>query len=185
MARRRQEMVEKKSSIARRAICVAMTLVLAGFAGQATAADDKYPSQTIHLVVGFPPGGSNDIVARIIAPKLGEALGVSVIVDNRSGANATIDTEYTARAKPDGYTITLGSASPLSISPFTYSNLPYDPLKDLAGITTVAATPELLAVNPGVPAKTLAELVALAKTRDVTIASSGNGGLPHLGIELL
>jgi tripartite-type tricarboxylate transporter receptor subunit TctC len=148
------------------------------------AADD-FPSHPIHLVVGFPPGGSNDIVARILAPRLSQILGVSVIVDNRPGANATIGTEYTVRAAPDGYTITLGSASPLAISPYTYKNLPYDPLKDLEGITTVAATPELIAINPKVPAKTLAELVALSKTRDITLASSGTGGLPHLAIELL
>ncbi|SPC12285.1 Bug family tripartite tricarboxylate transporter substrate binding protein [Cupriavidus oxalaticus] len=150
-----------------------------------TQAAEPYPSKPIHLVVGFPPGGSNDIVARILAPKLGELLGVSVVVDNRPGANATIGTEYTVRAAPDGYTITLGSASPLAISPHTYPKLPYDPLKDLAGITTVAATPELLAVNPNVPAKTLPELVALSKKRDVRLASAGNGGLPHLAIELL
>lgn len=151
----------------------------------AALAQDRYPSKPITLVVGFPPGGSNDIVARIIAPKLGEVMGTSVVIDNRPGANATIGTEYTARATPDGYTITLGSASPIAISPHTYPNLRYDPLKDLSGITTVAATPELLAINPNVPAKTLPELVALAKTRDVTIASAGNGGLPHLAIELL
>src|SRR5690606_12180809 len=89
------------------------------------------------------------------------------------------------RAKPDGYTVTLGSASPLAISPHTYKNLPYDPLTDLRAITTVAQTPELIAITPSVPAKTLAELVELSKTRDVTIASAGAGGLPHLAIELL
>jgi tripartite-type tricarboxylate transporter receptor subunit TctC len=163
-------------------------LAAAGLAMTMTApasAEDKYPSDPVHLVVGFPPGGSNDIVARILAPKLGQVLGVSVIVENRPGANATIGTEYTVRAAPDGYTITLGSASPLAISPHTYPHLPYDPLKDLTGITTVAATPELLAVTPGLPVKTLPELVALSKTRDITIGSAGNGGLPHLGIELL
>ncbi|OZI18368.1 hypothetical protein CAL26_11605 [Bordetella genomosp. 9] len=148
-------------------------------------AQDKYPSRPIHLVVGFPPGGSNDIVARILAPKLSEFIGASVVVENRPGANAIIGTDYVARAAPDGYTITLGSASPLAISPHTYSNMPFDPLKDLVGITTVAQTPELIAVNPKVPAKTLQELVALSKTRDVTFSSSGNGGLPHLAIELL
>ncbi|MDB5804544.1 MAG: hypothetical protein JWN73_1866 [Betaproteobacteria bacterium] len=162
-------------------LCAAACITLAGVA----TAQDRYPSKTIQLVVGFPPGGSNDIVARLLAPKLGEILGVAVAVDNRPGANATIGTEYTARAAPDGYTITLGSASPIAISPHTYANLRYDPLKDLSGITTVAATPELLAINPNVPAKNLQELVALSKTRDVTIASAGNGGLPHLAIELL
>jgi tripartite-type tricarboxylate transporter receptor subunit TctC len=157
---------------------------MAAMALPAIAADD-YPSRPIHLVVGFPPGGSNDIVARILAPKLSEIIGASVVVENRPGANAIIGTDYVARSAPDGYTITLGSASPLAISPFTYANMPFDVTKDLVGITTVAQTPELIAINPKVPAKTLQELVALSKTRDVTISSSGNGGLPHLAIELL
>jgi len=149
-------------------------------------AQASYPSRPIHMVVGFPPGGSNDMVARILAPRLGELLGTSVVIENRPGANAIIGTEYTARAAPDGYTVTLGSASPLAISPHTYSNMPVDPLKDLVVVTTVAATPELIAVNlKKANVKTLPELVALAKTRDVTLASSGNGGLPHLAIELL
>jgi tripartite-type tricarboxylate transporter receptor subunit TctC len=168
---------------------ISLRLVMAVAALTAAAApafaQDKYPSRPIHLVVGFPPGGSNDIVARILAPKLSEILGASVVVENRPGANAIIGTDYVARAAPDGYTITLGSASPLVISPHTYSNIPFDTLKDLTGITTVAATPELIAVNPKLPVKNLQELVALAKTRDVTFSSSGNGGLPHLAIELL
>ncbi|MFC4278326.1 Bug family tripartite tricarboxylate transporter substrate binding protein [Achromobacter aloeverae] len=163
----------------------AIALLAAACLAGPAAAEDKYPSRPIHLVVGFPPGGSNDIVARIIAPKLGQILGGSVIVDNRAGANAIIGTEYTVRAAPDGYTITLGSASPLVISPHTYSNMPFDPLKDLVAITTVAATPELIALNPDVPAKSLKELVELSRKRDITLASSGNGGLPHLAIELL
>lgn len=148
-------------------------------------AADSYPSKPITMVVGFPPGGSNDIVARIIAPKLGNIMGVPVVVENRPGANATIGTDYVARAKPDGYTVTLGSVSPLLLSYYAYPNLPYDPYKDLSGITTVASTPELLAINPGVPAKNLTELVALSKKQDITLASAGSGGLPHLAIELL
>jgi tripartite-type tricarboxylate transporter receptor subunit TctC len=160
-------------------------LAVLAISTQPARAQDTYPSRPIHMVVGFPPGGSNDIVARLLAPKLGEILGTSVVVDNRPGANAIIGTDYTVRAAPDGYTITLGSASPLAISPHTYSNMPFDPLKDLVGITTVAATPELIALNPKVPARTLQELVALSRTREVTFSSSGNGGLPHLAIELL
>lgn len=151
----------------------------------AALAQSSFPSQAITLVVGFPPGGSNDIVARIIAPKAASILGVPVIVENRAGANATIGTEYVVRAKPDGYTITLGSASPMAISPHSYSNLSYNPLTDLKAVTTVAQTPELIALHPSVPANTLPELVELAKQRDVTFSSSGAGGLPHLAIELL
>jgi len=148
-------------------------------------AQGKFPSQPITIVVGFPPGGSNDMVARMVAPKLSAILGVPVIIENRAGANATVGTDYVVRSKPDGYTLTLGSASPLAISPHTYKNLPYTPLKDLVTINTVASTPEGIAVHPSVPAKTLPELVALAKKQDVTMASAGGGGLPHLAIELL
>lgn len=148
-------------------------------------AQGKFPSQPITIVVGFPPGGSNDIVARVIAPKLSSILGVPVIVENRAGANATVGTDYVVRSKPDGYTLTLGSASPLAISPHTYKNLPYTPLKDLVTVNTVASTPEGIAVHPSVPAKNMAELVALSKKQDITMASAGGGGLPHLAIELL
>jgi len=162
-----------------------LACTLAVTAIPAIAAADTYPSRPIAMVVGFPPGGSNDIVARIIAPELEKALGVPVVVENKPGANATIGTEYVARSKPDGYTITLGSVSPLLLSYYAYPNLPYDPFVDLTGVTTVASTPELLAINPDVPAKNLAELVALSKKQDVTLASAGAGGLPHLAIELL
>jgi tripartite-type tricarboxylate transporter receptor subunit TctC len=157
--------------------------VLTTAAGVAHAQD--YPSRPINLIVGFPPGGSNDIVARILAPRLGDALGVPVVVVNKPGSNALIGTEFVARAAPDGYTLTLASASPLVISPSTYAKMPFDALNDLVGITTVANTPELVAVHPSVQVKTLQELIALSKTREVTLSSSGNGGLPHLAIELL
>jgi tripartite-type tricarboxylate transporter receptor subunit TctC len=145
-----------------------------------------WPSKPIRLVVGFPPGGSNDIVARIIAPKLTQLLGAQVVVENRPGANATIGTEYVAKAAPDGYTIVLGSASPLVISPFTFSNIPYDTVRDFAGITTIASTPEMMAIHPSLPARNLKELLALARSQPgkLNFASSGNGGLPHLATEL-
>lgn len=171
----------------RRAFTAAAALLAAtaGLCGATAAQAQDYPNRPITLVVGFPPGGSNDIVARILAPKLGELLGAPVVVVNKPGSNALIGTDFVARAAPDGYTLTLASASPLVISPNTYSKMPFDPIKDLTGITAVAATPELVAVHPSVPARTLAELVALSKTREVTLSSSGNGGLPHLAIELL
>lgn len=178
-------MFTNHSEIARRGLLKAFIACTLAVTGIPALAADNYPSKPIAMVVGFPPGGSNDIVARIIAPKLAEILGVSVVVENKPGANATIGTEYVARAKPDGYTITLGSVSPLLLSYYVYPKLPYDPYKDLSGITTVASTPELLAINPGVPAKSLAELIALSKKQDITLASAGNGGLPHLAIELL
>src|SRR5262245_2540628 len=158
--------------------------MLAAFGPFALAQD--FPSKPIRLIIGFPPGGSNDIVARQLAPKLSEALAAQVVVENRPGANATIATELVARSAPDGYTLTLASASPLAISPHTYSKIGYDTLRDFAGITTVAMTPELVAVHPALPVRSLKELIALAKTQPgkLNFASAGNGGLPHLAIEL-
>lgn len=159
-------------------------LLLAAALGVVHAQD--YPAKPIRLVVGFPPGGSNDIVARQLAPRLGELLGAQVLVENRPGANATIGTQFVAKSAPDGYTLTLGSASPLAISLFTYPNIPYDTLRDFTGITTVALTPEIIAIHPSIPAKSLKELIALARSQPgkLNFASSGNGGLPHLAIEL-
>ena len=149
-------------------------------------AQPAYPTKPIRLIVGFPPGGSNDIVARIVAPKFGEFIGAQVVVENRPGANATIGTEFVAKSAPDGYVITLASTSPLVISPHTFSKLGYDTTRDFAGITTIAMTPEALAVHPALPVKGLKGMIALAKMHPgkLDIASSGNGGLPHLAIEL-
>jgi tripartite-type tricarboxylate transporter receptor subunit TctC len=154
--------------------------------GAAYAQAPAYPTKPIRLIIGFPPGGSNDIVARQMAPKLTQLLGAQVVVENRPGANATIATDFVAKAPPDGYTIMLGSASPLVISPFTYPNLSYDTLRDFAAITTIASTPEMIAIHPSLPARNLKELIALAKSQPgkLNFASSGNGGLPHLAIEL-
>lgn len=160
--------------------------LIAGLVFAAPVWAQQYPTKPIRLIVGFPPGGSNDIVARIVAPKLGELLGQQVVVENRAGANATIGTEFVAKSTPDGYTILLGSASAIAISPFTYSKLGYDTLRDFAPVTTVAMTPEALAVHPALPVKDLKSLIALAKSNPgkLDFASSGNGGLPHLAIEL-
>lgn len=164
--------------------CIAA--LMAGLALAVPGWAQQYPTKPIRLIVGFPPGGSNDIVARIVAPKLGELLGTQVVVENRAGANATIGTELVAKSPPDGYTILLGSASAIAISPFTYLKLGYDTLRDFAPVTTVAMTPEALAVHPALPVKDLKSLIALAKANPgkLDFASSGNGGLPHLAIEL-
>lgn len=159
------------------------TLALCALGGLAHAQD--YPNKSISLIVGFPPGGSNDIVARLFAPKLTELLGQSVVVLNKSGSNGLIGTDFVAKAAPDGYVITIASTSALVISSHTFPKMPYNALKDLVGITTIAQTPELLAIHPSVPAQSLKELIALSKIRRVTISSSGSGGLPHLAIELL
>jgi tripartite-type tricarboxylate transporter receptor subunit TctC len=173
-------------SLSRRAAASAL-LGTAALAAAPAALSQDYPTRPIRLIIGFPPGGSNDVVARLVAPRLGELLGAQVVVENRPGANATIATENVAKAAPDGYTIMLGSSSPLAISPFTYSKLGYDTLRDFVGIGQIALTPELGAVHPSVPARSLKELVALARSQPgkLNFASSGNGGLPHLALELL
>jgi tripartite-type tricarboxylate transporter receptor subunit TctC len=167
------------------ALGTAVAVMTTAMAGMAIAQD--FPTKPVRVVVGFPPGGSNDIVARTVAPRVGELLGQQVIVENRPGANATIATEYVARATPDGYTVFLGSVSSLGLSPHTYSKLGYDVMRDLAGATTVAMTPELIGVHPSLPVRTMKELIDLAKTQPgkLSFASSGNGGLPHLAIELM
>lgn len=163
----------------------AVAVVAALSFGNCLAQAQDYPNKSISMIVGFPPGGSNDIVARLFAPKLSELLGASVVVVNKSGSNGLIGTDFVVKAAPDGYTITFASASPLVISPHTFPKIAFSTMKDLTGITTVAQTPELLAIHPSVAATSLKELIALSKTRRVTISSSGSGGLPHLAIELL
>ena len=164
-----------------------LALAVAGsLASGAGAWAQAYPNKPIRMIVGFPPGGSNDIVARIVAPKLGEILGVQVVVENRAGANATIGTDFVAKSAPDGYTLLLGSTSALVISPYTYSQLSYDTLRDFTPVTAIAMTPEAVAVHPALPVQDLKSLIALAKTHPgkLDFASSGSGGLPHLAIEL-
>lgn len=156
----------------------------AALLAQPTAAAG-FPDRPITLIVSFSAGGSNDITARVISQPLSELLGVPVIVENRVGAAGVIGTQHVARSTPDGYTLAVTSASPLVITPHTLEKLPYDARKDFSAVSLLAITPETVAINPNVPATNLADLVKLAKTRDVTLASSGTGGLPHLAIELL
>ena len=155
------------------------------FAGDAQP-QAKFPTHTITLVVGFAPGGATDTSARIIAKKLGDNLGQSVIVDNRPGAGGNIAHQQVANAVPDGYTILMGSIGPLAIAPHLVAKLPYDPQKDLAPLTMGVVFPNVLVVHAGVPAKTLAEYVALAKQKPGTLdyASTGIGSAAHLAGEL-
>jgi tripartite-type tricarboxylate transporter receptor subunit TctC len=139
------------------------------------------------MVVAFPAGGPIDIVARMLAPKLGEVLGQQVLVDNRGGANGMIGTDHVAKSAPDGLTMLLASTSAITISPAVYPKMAYDPVRDLATVSLVSTTPELLVVHPSVPVKSVKELVALAKAKPnaLSVASTGSGGLPHLALELL
>ncbi len=144
-------------------------------------------SKPIRLVVAFPPGGSTDIIARIVGQKLGERLGQQVVIDNRGGAGGTIGTEIAARANPDGYTLTMGTTSTHVIAVGAYARLKYDPIKDFEPLTLVATTPYLLVVNPGVKANSLKEFVALAKAQPgkLNYASAGTGTTTQLAMEML
>ena len=139
------------------------------------------------MIVGYPPGGGTDIVARMVAQKLSENFGHTVVVDNRGGATGNIGTEMAARAAPDGYTILMGNVAPNAINVSLFAKLPYDPVKDFEPVTLVALTPNILIVNPSLPVKTVKEFIALAKAKPGTLnySSAGIGSSSHLAPELL
>jgi tripartite-type tricarboxylate transporter receptor subunit TctC len=138
------------------------------------------------MLVGFPPGGTNDLMARIVAQKLGESLAQPVVVENRPGASGVIAAEALAHAAPDGYTLMLGSTGTNTIAPALTAKMPYDPVRDLAPVGLVGVAPSALVVTAGLPAASVAELIALARSRPgkLTYASSGSGTTLHLGGEL-
>jgi tripartite-type tricarboxylate transporter receptor subunit TctC len=145
-----------------------------------------FPSKSIRMIIGFPPGGGTDIVGRIVAQKLSEVLGQQVLPDNRGGASGQIAAELTAKSPPDGYTVMMVHIAAISILPSLYPRLPYDPVKDFAPISLVAIGPNLLVVHPSVPVKTVKDLVALAKANPGALhyASPGAGTVQHLAAEL-
>jgi len=153
----------------------------------ASAGAQAYPNKPIRLMVPFPPGGSTDIVARIVAQKLGAQLGQSLVIENRGGAGGTLGTAVVAKAAPDGYSLVVGTTSTHVVAPSVYQRLEYDPVKDFAPISLIAVTPYLLVVNPAVPAKTLKELVGLMKAQPgrLNYASAGVGSTTHLAMEML
>jgi tripartite-type tricarboxylate transporter receptor subunit TctC len=146
---------------------------------------DEYPSKPVRLMVPFPPGGSNDIVARMVGAQLSERLGKQVIVDNRGGAGGVVGTEAAAKAPPDGHTLLLMSSA-YAISPGLYKQLPYDPAKAFVPVALLATGPNALCVHPGLPVKSVKELIALAKEKPgkLNYASAGPGSFQHLGSEL-
>jgi tripartite-type tricarboxylate transporter receptor subunit TctC len=166
------------------AVVLAWFVVAVSFTPQAGA--QAYPSKPVKMLVGFPPGGGTDILARIVAQKLSEAWSQQVIVDNRPGASATIAANAVAKAAADGYTLSMGQLTPNAIAPALFPQLPYDATRDFAPIILVGTSPNVLVVHPGLPAKNVAELVALAKSRPgkLTYASSGLGSLQHIAAEL-
>src|SRR3989449_390929 len=150
---------------------------LAALAISASAQAQVYPAKPIRMIVAYPPGGGTDIVGRMVAQKLGETLGQSVLVENRGGASGNIGTELAARAAPDGYTILMGNVAPNAINVSLFKNLPFDPVADFVPVSLVASTPNILVVHPSTPARTVKEVIALAKAKPGTLnfASAGVG----------
>ncbi len=139
-----------------------------------------WPQKPIRIIVPYGPGGSSDIIARAISQPLSEALGQSVIVENKVGANGNLGAEFVARSNPDGYNILLCDVGALAISPSVYTKLSFDPAKDLRGVTMLAYSPHLLAVHPSVQANNLKELVALSQRTQINFAVTAMGSAPHL-----
>ena len=159
---------------------------LGGSVFQPATAAEVYPQRAIRLIVPFPPGGAGDILARMLSPKLGEALGQQIVVDNRGGGNQVIATQLTARAPADGYTVLLASTTH-GINPGLLKNLPYDSIKDFSPITQIAESPIIFVAHPSLGVSTIQELIALAKSRPgrINYASPGSGTGGHMAVELL
>jgi tripartite-type tricarboxylate transporter receptor subunit TctC len=154
--------------------------------GVAYAQEQSYPSKPIRMVVGFPPGGGTDVVARMITPKLSENLGQPVVIDNRPGATGTVAAGMVAKSPADGYTLMMGHISVNAIAPSLFPNLPYDVIKDFAPVTLTASVPHFIVVHPSLPVKSLRELIAYAKAQPgkLTFPSAGNGSMPHVAGEM-
>ena len=162
-------------------------LLLAAALAPALAGAQAYPARPIRFIVGFVPGGVADLMARSVGQRLSEAFGQQVITDNRPSAGGTLSMQITAKAAPDGYTLLLGSSTQFSITPALRPNLPYDVTRDYTPITRLALTPVILTVQPSIPARSVTELVQLAKAKpdQMSYASTGYGGAPHIAAELM
>ncbi|MEJ8846595.1 tripartite tricarboxylate transporter substrate binding protein [Variovorax rhizosphaerae] len=170
----------------RRTLIAAFATTLLASSGLALA-QDPYPSKPIRIIVGFAPGGSADIVARLMADKLGTELKQPIIVENRAGAGGNIGAEAVARAPADGYTLLMASTAQIVINPALYRKMPFDPIKDLAPVSLIQNEHNLMVVTPGIGVKTLPEFITYAKANPdkVTFASPGNGSPAHLAGELM
>jgi tripartite-type tricarboxylate transporter receptor subunit TctC len=168
--------------LVRRALCLALCLLPA-----AQAVSQPFPAKPIRIVVPFSAGGPTDITARLIGPRMTELLGQPIVIDNRAGATGIIGAELVAKSPADGYTLLFGTASVVAINMVTYSKLPYDTLRDFLPLSPIMTTSTILVVHPSVPAKSLKELVGLAKARpgEITLGSAGTGGTLHLPSEML
>ncbi len=173
-----------RRTLLQRAFIAAATALAASWIPPAFA--QSYPAKPIRLVVGVPPGGATDVVARIAGKKLAEQLGQPVVVDNRGGAGGNIGAEIVAKSPPDGYTLFLAVIGTMAINPSIYREMPFDPLRDFAPISQLTSMPQVLLVNPSVPAKNVQEFIAYAKAHpgQLTFASGGVGTATHLAGEL-
>ncbi len=162
-------------------VLAAAVMVISG-----TAAAQTWPTRTVRLISPFAPGGGADITSRAVAQKLSVSLGQQVIVDNRGGAGGMVGVEMAAKSPPDGYTLVMGTIGPIAINPSLLSKMPYDPLKDLAPISQAAVAVNVLVVHPSLPARSVKELIVIAKARptDLNYGSSGSGAADHLAGEL-
>jgi tripartite-type tricarboxylate transporter receptor subunit TctC len=166
---------------------IAALILLALFAAGPVAAADPYPTKPIRIIVPFPPGGPADALARTVGDRLAQSMGQSVVIDNRPGAGGNIGMELGAKAAPDGHTLILAPAGNLTVNPSLYRNVPYDVGRDFAPVTVIAAVPNVLVVNPQLPASNLGELIAYAKANPgkLNYSSPGPGSGAHLAGELL
>jgi len=160
--------------------------IVLALAACACAYAQNYPSRPVKMVVGFPPGGGTDVVARIIAPGLGENLGQPVVIENRPGATGTVAAAMVAKSPADGYTIMMGHVSVNAIAPSLFPNLQYDAIRDFAPVTLAASVPHFVVVHPSLPVHSIRELIAYAKERPgkLSFPSAGNGSTPHLAGEI-
>src|ERR1700759_4330577 len=159
---------------------------LIGRAAREGRAQPASPSRNIKLIVPYPAGGTTDLLGRMVADQIKSGLNAIVVVENKPGAATTLGAEQVARSEPDGYTIMIATSTTLAINKTLYKKLPYDPVKDFAPISLVAAVPFCLIINPGIPAKTLTEFIAYAKANPgLAYGSAGNGSPQHLGAEML
>jgi tripartite-type tricarboxylate transporter receptor subunit TctC len=161
--------------------------VMAGLVAAVPAVAQTFPTKPLRIIVPFSAGGPTDITARLVGPRLSELLGQPIVIDNRAGATGIIGAELVAKAPADGYTLLFGTASVVAINMVTYSKLPFDTLRDFLPLTPIMTTSTVLVVHPSVPAKTLKDLVAIARAHpgEVTMGSAGTGGTLHLPIEML
>src|SRR6266704_1838090 len=169
-----------------RILLLAVAFAFAAGAAAQPASEESWPSRTIHLIVPFPAGSSPDLIARVLSEKLAPALGQPVVVENRPGAGGNLGTALVAKAAPDGYTIGISIPGPLAVNTVLYRKMEYDPFKDLAPVSLVGASPNLLVVDPGLKVDSVKEFVALAKSQPgkLNYGSVGNGSTSHLTMEL-